>query len=73
MVTKEQAKKNKAKQARLQANVVKTEEQKELEKEKNRLSKQKSRANQTELATETIREAVNVQYILLFLIVSASL
>ena len=63
MVSKEQAKKNKAKQARLQANALKTEEQKELEKEKNRLSKQKSRANQTELTAETIREAVNVQYI----------
>ena len=63
MVSKEPAKKNKAKQARLQANALKTEEQKELEKEKNRLSKQKSRANQTELTAETIREAVNVQYI----------
>ena len=63
MVSKERAKQNKAKQARLQASAVKSEEQKELEKEKNRLSQQKSRANQTELAVKSIREAVNVQYI----------
>ena len=58
MVSKEQAKKNKAKEARARAAESKSEEQKSTERELNRLSKQKSRSEQSAKAHELLKEKV---------------
>ena len=61
MVSKERAKKDKAKAARIKADEAKSEEQIILERELNRLSKQKCRAQQSDQTKELLSEQVNYQ------------